>query len=476
VDSEIELAVQVSTFTAEGTGFRNGVHPPESKDRTAGVPIRRMPFPEEVVLPLRQHAGKPARLLVRRGDRVERGDKIAEADGFVSVPIHASAAGVVRRIERLPHPDGSLSEAVVIAVDRYSGQIPRPRLVPHWEGLTADEVRAAVQDAGVVGLGGAAFPTHVKLAPPKDLPIHVLIVNGVECEPYLTTDHRIMVEYPERVHFGIRVMMQCLGVSKAIIGVEKNKPDAVEILRRTIPEDLDITVRALTVKYPQGAEKMLIEAILGREVPSGKLPMHVGAVVQNVGSIATIAEVFETGEPLMERVVTVSGPGVVRPGNFIVPVGTRIRDLLEHCGGLTADAAEVISGGPMMGISQPDLDTPVVKGTTGVIVLTRDQLKPRKTLPCIKCGHCLDSCPVFLNPSHLGLLAQAGRYEEMADYHLQDCMLCGACSYVCPSNIPLAQMFSLGKSALRKLQSAPKPPDPEKKDEGAEAPSKEKVA
>ncbi len=466
----------MSSSTAEGRSFRNAAHPPEAKERTCAVPIRRMPFPDEVVLPLSQHAGKPARLLVRKGDRVERGDKIAEADGFVSAPVHASAAGVVTAIERRPHPNGSFSEAVVIAVDRYSGQIPRPRLVPRWEGLTPQEVRGAVQEAGVVGMGGAAFPTHVKLAPPEDTPIEVLIVNGVECEPYLTTDHRTMVEYPERVHFGIRVMMQCLGVDRAIIGVEKNKPDAVEMLRSTIPDDLDITVRSLTVKYPQGAEKMLIEALLGREVPSGKLPMHVGAVVQNVGSIATIAEVFETGYPLIERVVTVSGPGVLKPGNFIVPVGTKLRDLLKHCGGVTVDAAEVVSGGPMMGISQPDLDTPVVKGTTGVIVLTRDQVEPRKTMPCISCGHCLDACPIFLNPSRLGLLAQASRYEEMADdYHLQDCMLCGACSYVCPSNIPLSQMFALGKSALRKMAAAPKPPEPDKGG-GDEKSSKERVA
>ncbi len=461
--------------TVAGMSFRNGVHPPESKDRTASVPIRRMPFPTEVALPLQQHAGKPAKALVRKGDHVERGDKIAEADGFVSVPLHASVSGTVTGIERWPHPDGSLSEAILVAVDQYSGQIPRPRIVPRWEGLTPDEVRTAVRDAGVVGLGGAAFPTHVKLAPPKDAPIDLLIVNGVECEPYLTTDHRVMVEYPERVHFGIRVMMQCLGVHRAVIGVESNKPDAVEVLRRTVPDDLDITVQSLTVKYPQGAEKMLIKALIGREVPSGKLPMHVGTVVQNVGSIATIAEVFETGFPLIERVVTVSGPGVVRPSNLIVPVGTKLRDLLDYCGGLTEDAAEVVSGGPMMGISQPDMDTPVVKGTTGVLVLTRDQLRPRKTLPCISCGHCLDACPIFLNPSRLGLLAQAGRYEEMSEYHLRDCMLCGACSYVCPSNIPLSQMFALGKSALYKVQTAPKPADPNtgSKDE---PPSKERVA
>ncbi|MDH3270839.1 MAG: electron transport complex subunit RsxC [Gemmatimonadota bacterium] len=439
---------------AFGVTFRHGVHPPDSKELTEAVQVRRMPFPDRIALPLRQHAGKPARCLVRKGDRVERGDKIAEADGFVSVPIHASAAGTVAAIDWWPHPDGSLAETVVIDVEPFSPQIPRPRSVPHWEGLSPDEVRAAVQEAGVVGLGGAAFPTHVKLSPPPDLPIEWLLVNGAECEPYLTTDHRTMVEHPERVHFGIRIMMQCLGVERAVIGVEKNKPDAIAELERSLPEDLDVTVMPLTVKYPQGAEKMLIEVVTGREVPSGKLPMHVGAVVQNVGSIATIAEVFETGLPLIERIVTVTGPGLRKPANLIVPVGTMLVDVLEFCGGVTDDAAEIVFGGPMMGTSQPDMRTPIIKGTTGVVVLTAAHVKPKRTYPCIKCGHCLDACPVFLNPSELGILAQAGRYEEMERLHLLDCMLCGCCSYVCPSNIPLSQMFALSKKALRKRAAA----------------------
>jgi Na+-translocating ferredoxin:NAD+ oxidoreductase subunit C len=436
-----------------GPGFRHGVHPPDHKELTASVPIRRMPFPDEVVLPLRQHAGKPARLLVQRGDRVERGDKIAEADGFVSVPIHASAAGTVAGVDWWPHPDGSMAEAVRIRVERYSPQLPRPRMVPHWEGLTPREVVAAVQQGGVVGLGGAGFPAHVKLQPPADVKIEMLLVNGAECEPYLTTDHRTMVELPERVHFGIRVMMHALGVRRAVIGVENNKPDAIEALRRTVPADLDVTVLGLTVKYPQGAEKMLIHSVLGREVPSGKLPMHVGVVVQNAGSIACIAEIFETGLPLIERVVTVSGPGVRRPSNLIVPVGAKLRDVLEFCGGLTDDATEVLVGGPMMGAVQSDLDAPVVKSTSGIVVLTGAETARLPTYPCIRCGHCLDACPVFLNPSQLGILAQAGRYEEMEEHHLADCMLCGSCSYVCPSNIPLSQMFALGKGALRRQKA-----------------------
>ncbi len=433
--------------------FRHGVHPPETKHLTEKLPVRRMPFPEEIVLPLRQHAGKPATLLVKVGDRVERGDKIAEADGFVSVPIHASAAGTVKDIRLCPHPDGSMAESVVIAVDRFSPQIPRPRIVPNWAGLGPKQVVEEVQKGGVVGLGGAAFPTHVKLLPPDDFPVHTLIINGAECEPYLTTDHRTMVEYPERVQFGIRIMMKALGVERAVIGIEKNKPDAIARLTETLPEDLDVSVLPLTVKYPQGAEKMLIKVVTGREVPSGKLPMHVGVVVQNVGSIACIGEIFETGYPLIERVVTVTGPGVRRPSNLLVPVGTRLRDVLEFCDGLTEDAVQIVFGGPMMGAAQPDLDTPLIKGTTGVVVLTNKESRSVERYPCIHCGRCLESCPVFLNPSLLGTLAETGRYEEMEASNLMDCMLCGCCSYVCPSHIPLSQMFALGKNMLRKRQA-----------------------
>jgi Na+-translocating ferredoxin:NAD+ oxidoreductase subunit C len=434
-------------------GFLHGVHPPERKDLTAKLPIRRIPFPDEVVLPLRQHAGKPARALVSRGDHVERGDKIAAADGYMSVPMHASAAGTVVDIDWCPHPDGSMVEAIRIAVDRFSVQVPRPRMVPHWDTLQGAEVAQAVQEAGVVGLGGAAFPAHVKMAPPKGTRVDLLILNGAECEPYLTTDHRIMVEQPERVHFGARIMMQALGVTRAVIGVENNKPDAVERLRATIPSDIDITVHALTVKYPQGAEKMLIHALTGKEVPSGKLPVQVGAVVQNVGTVASIAEVFETGLPLVERVVTVSGRGINRPANLLVPVGTRLRHVIDYCGGLNASAAEIVFGGPMMGMVQADLDTPITKGTTGVVVLTHEETAARKTYPCIRCGRCLDACPVFLMPQQLGSLAQLGRYSEMEEWNLNDCMLCGSCSYVCPSHIPLSQMFALSKAALRRQKA-----------------------
>src|ERR1035437_7802932 len=435
---------------AMSLGFRHGVHPPEEKELTNQLPIRRMPYADELVFPLRQHAGKPALLCVKIGDHVERGDTLGNADGFMSVPIHASAAGTVVDVDWWPHPDRSMAMAVRLKVDRYAPQVPRPRLVPRWEGLRLDEVVRAVQRAGVVGLGGAAFPTHVKLAPPKDHVVHTLIINGAECEPYLTSDHRTMVEYAPRVLFGIRVMMRSLGVTKCVVGIERYKPDAIEAMRAAVPADLAVEILPLTVKYPQGAEKMLIKAVTGLEVPSRKLPVTVGVVVQNVGSVAAIAEVFETGLPLIERIVTVSGHGLRRPANLIVPVGTKLRDLLAFCDGVTADAAEVIIGGPMMGQAQANLDAPVIKGTTGVVVLAKNETREQRSWPCIHCGHCLDACPVFLNPSMLGDLARVGRYDEMSANHLADCMLCGSCAYVCPSNIPLAQLFQASKTALRR--------------------------
>ena len=432
--------------------FRHGVHPPDLKDLSSGAAIRRMPFPQLIALPLSQHAGAPARALVDRGDRVERGDKVGEAQGFISAPVHASAAGTVRDVRLWPHPSGGMVETVLIEVDPRSPQLPRQRIVPEWEGLSPEQAAAAVRDAGVVGLGGAAFPTHVKLSPPEEAEIDVIVANGAECEPYLTADHRLMLERPERVHFGLRVMMHALEVERAIIGVEENKPDAIDALRRTIPEDLDITVESLTAKYPQGAEKMMIKTLLDREVPSGGLPLEVGVVVQNVGSINMIGEVFETGMPLVERVVTVTGPGIRRPSNLVVPVGTRIADALEFCGGLTADAERVIFGGPMMGNAQADLGTPILKGTTGIVILTSSGTPPVDQHPCIRCGRCLEACPVFLDPADLGALARAGRYEEMGELDLADCMLCGSCTYVCPSNIPLSQMFGMAKSMARRLE------------------------
>jgi electron transport complex protein RnfC len=435
--------------------FKHGVHPPENKDLTSGIASRRFPFPSEVILPLSQHTGTPAKALVRPGDHVERGDVIAEAAGFISSTVHATAAGTVKSIELWPHPNGSMATSIRIAVDPSSSQMRRNRIVPRWQDVKAEDLSREIAKAGIVGLGGAAFPSHVKLCPPKDQPVELLLINGCECEPYLTSDHRVMLEQPDKVYEGIRIALKALGITRCVIGIENNKPDAIEMMRKTKPDDLDVTVQPLTVKYPQGAEKMLIKAVMGREVPSGALPSAIGAMVQNVATAANVAAVFETGHPLIERIITVSGRGIRNPGNWKIPFGTKLRDVIEHCGGLRDDAAEIVFGGPMMGLGQGNLDVPILKATGGILVLSKDECKQQDILPCIRCGKCLDACPVFLNPQWMGALAKVERYAELAaDAHLNDCMLCGCCSFVCPSNIPLSQLFAMSKTQLRRLPSS----------------------
>jgi len=434
--------------------FRNGVHPPEHKDLTSGIASRRFPFTDEVVLPLTQHIGAPAKALVEPGDRVERGDVVAEAGGYVSCPIHATASGTVKSIELWPHPGGGMLPSIRITVDPYSTQMQRPRVVPHWEDVKEEDLSGVIYQAGIVGLGGAAFPSHVKLNPPEDQPVDVLLVNGCECEPYLTSDHRTMLERPEQVHLGTRIMLKALGIERAVIGIEANKPDAIEMMRKTAPDDLDVTVQPLKVKYPQGAEKMLIKAVTGREVPSGAFPSSIGALVQNVATTSNVAIVFETGQPLIERIITVTGRGIRQPGNWMIPFGTKLRDVIEACGGLTDDATEILFGGPMMGLSQANLDVPILKATGGILILAEDECKRQEILPCIRCGKCIEACPMFLNPQLMGDMAKVERYEEMSsEANLNDCMLCGCCSYVCPSNIPLSQLFAMSKIQLSRLSS-----------------------
>ena len=434
--------------------FKHGVHPPEHKDITAGIPSRRFPFPREIILPLSQHIGRPAKALVGPGDRVERGDVIAKAEGFMSSAVHATAAGTVKSIELWPHPNGGMAPSIRIEVDMNSTQMQRPRQVPKVEDVADEDLSKEIGKAGIVGLGGAAFPSHVKFTPPKDQPIELLILNGCECEPYLTSDHRTMLEEPDLIYRGLRIGLRALGISRAVIGIESNKPDAIEMMKKTKPADMDVDVVPLQVKYPQGAEKMLIKAVMDREVPSGKLPSAIGALVQNVATCANVARVFETGQPLIERIITITGRGIKKPGNWVIPFGTKLRDVIEHCGGLTEDAAEIVFGGPMMGQGQANLDVPILKATGGILVLSKDECKRQDIMPCIKCGKCLDACPVFLNPQKMGQLARAERYEEMvSDANLNDCMLCGCCSFVCPSNIPLSQLFVMSRTQLRRLSA-----------------------
>ncbi len=441
---------------SEPRSFRHGIHPGDHKDLTRERHIERVPFPEQVVLPLSQHLGAPSKPVVEVGDRVFRGQKIAEAGGFVSVPLHASVTGTVVAIEPRPHPTGRLVDAIVIETDPASPQTLYGEEPIEWESMERDALIAAVQDGGFVGLGGAAFPTHVKFSVPEGKHARFFLVNGAECEPYLTSDHRIMIEWADAIVLGVRIVLRILGSEKAFIGVEDNKFDAIATLRERIPADLPCEVVPLRTKYPQGAEKMLVSAVLHREVPSGRLPIDAQVVVSNVGTVAGIGERFAFGKPLIERVVTVTGDAVRRPSTVIVPVGTPLPHVLEWCGGLTDDTRQVIFGGPMMGTPQQRLDVPILKGTSGVLCLSERNVQYRREYPCIRCGACVEACPVYLNPSFMGMLARSGRYEDMLELHLMDCMECGSCSFVCPSNIPLVQRFRVAKGILRERQAREK--------------------
>jgi Na+-translocating ferredoxin:NAD+ oxidoreductase subunit C len=440
--------------------FSHGIHPPEHKERTEHLATRRLPFPPELIVPLSQHTGAPARPVVRAGQEVVRGEPVAEPGGFVSVPMHAPVTGTVTKIDLARDARGGMSPAIFIEPMPSSSQEVLYGAPVDIDSLSPKELVAAVQATGVVGLGGAAFPTHVKLAVPEDRPVDTVIVNGCECEPYLTTDHRVMVEQSPAIFKGLEIVMKAMGASEGIVGVEDNKPDAIESLLAHCPKDKPMRVQVCQTKYPQGAEKMLVTAVLGREVPSGGLPLDCGVGVFNVATLAQIGELLPMRRGLIERIVTVTGPGVAKPGNFMIPLGTPLRYVLDFCGFKGEEAAEIVLGGPMMGPAIGDIGIPVTKGITGVLALTRADLRSwgdGKSLPCIRCGSCVDGCPMHLNPSKLGLLARKGEYDTMAErYHLMDCFECGCCSYQCPSGIPLVQYFRMAKGVVRQRQAAAK--------------------
>jgi electron transport complex protein RnfC len=352
----------------------------------------------------------------------------------------------------MPSARGPKTESIIIHVYEGSSQevlYSAPRDV---DSMTPEAIIQAVQDSGMVGLGGAAFPTHVKMKPPPEHKIDTLVVNGCECEPYLTCDHRLMLEQTDNLLSGIRIVMRALGVDRAMIGIEDNKMDAVDAIARQLAANSPISVHAVQTKYPQGAEKMLIESLLGRRVPSGSFPSAVGVSVFNVSTLAQIGALLPMGEGVIERVVTVTGPGVEHPGNYLVPVGTPVRFLLEFAGSTPRQAHELILGGPMMGMSVASLDVPVTKAVSGLVLLEASDadLREVKVQPCIRCAYCVEACPMHLNPSTLGLLAAKAEYETMAkQFHLNDCFECGCCSYVCPSNIPLVQYFRIAKAINR---------------------------
>ena len=446
----------LSRFRAEKTFSHGGIHPADHKERTAGLPIRRLPFAPRLIVPLSQHKGAAARPIVHVGQEVVRGEPIAEADGFVSVPMHAPATGRVAAIGLWATAEGPRAPAIVIDVYQAASQevlFDHPVDVAR---LSRREIVQAVRDAGLVGLGGAAFPSHVKMAANPERPIHTLLVNGCECEPYLTCDHRVMLEQTEALLRGIRLVLRATGAVRAVVGIEDNKLDACQVIRDHLAPDDAIEVRAVRARYPQGAERMLIETLLDTQIPRGGLPAELGVVVYNVGTLAQIGDLLPRGRGLVERVITVSGPGVARPGNYLVPLGTPVSFLLQQAGALD-EANEVILGGPMMGMTVASLDVPITKGVSGVVVYTRQDTDqaPRAVYPCIKCSHCVEACPMHLNPSILGQLARKRAYQAMAtDYHLDQCFECGCCAYVCPSNIPLTQYFRIAKAINREQAAA----------------------
>ena len=449
------MAGSMKIFRSEA--FPHGIHLPELKDDTSALPVRQFPFAPTLVVPLQQHIGKPAVPVVNEGSEVTRGQCIAQSDGFHSVDLHAPTSGVVRRISPAPSITGKMVRSFFIEPFPASTQERLEGTPCDVDTATPEDIISAVQQAGVVGLGGAGFPTHAKMRIPEGKYVDTIIINGTECEPYLSADHRVMLECPKDVVLGIRYLLRATGANDAIVAVESNKSDAVDALRAVIPSDAPIRVEKLPVKYPQGAEHILMKTLLGREKPTGGLPIDVHTMCFNVTSTSEIGRLLPHGAGLQERVITIGGPAVVKKGNYRIAIGTPLRFVLEVLGA-QEDISSVFLGGPMMGQAVSSLDIPITKNTVGVIALTQREtgrLTTRNEYPCIRCASCLEACPLFLNPSQLGLLAQQKEYDRMAaEFHLNTCFECGCCTYVCPSHIPLVQRFRVAKAALRKARAS----------------------
>ncbi|MCG2796167.1 MAG: electron transport complex subunit RsxC [Actinomycetia bacterium] len=413
--------------------FRGGIHPPYQKEATANRATARISLPAEVVIPMRQHVGAPNSPTVRVWDRVEAGQKIGDSEAFISAPVHASVSGTVKAIEDRPDFTGDLVRSVVIT--------PDPSQPSKWtdkrdtSNLSPDQIRDIAKEAGLVGLGGAAFPTYVKLSPPEGKTIDTVIINGCECEPFLTCDHRLMLERTDDMIAGLKLMMKAVGAQRGYIGVEVNKMDAADALTAKLTGEAGIDVSILEVKYPEGAEKMLIDAITGRRVPPGKLPSEVGVLVQNAGTAVALLEAASTGKPVIDRVITVTGPGIKDPKNIMVKVGTPIEHVIEQCGGFAGTPGKVVVGGPMTGWAQKDLTAAVVKGTSGVVVFDSASVDVPEEQTCVGCDKCLDACPMFLMPNFIVKYAKVGKWEMADKYGAKDCFECGCCSYVCPAEI-----------------------------------------
>ncbi|MBN2057843.1 MAG: electron transport complex subunit RsxC [Candidatus Saganbacteria bacterium] len=434
--------------------FAQGIHLKYNKTATQGKAIRELPAPKKVIIPLHQHTGATCEPLVKVGDQVVQGQKIADSSKFISAPVHASISGKVTKIDKMPHPCGT--EILAVVIEAGEEEEPKARTVDSrkTDALRPEEIRQAVREAGIVGLGGAAFPTHVKLAPPEGKKIYTILVNGCECEPYITADHRVMVEKADEIVQGALLAARAAGAEKVVVGIEDNKPDAIERLKSVARKHSEaiVDVVVLETKYPQGGEKMLIKAALDREVPARGLPLDIGVVVVNVGTAVAIFEALTRGQPLVSRVLTVTGPGIKEPKNLLVRIGTSFKEVIDQCGGLCEDASKIIMGGPMMGVAQTSVDIPVVKATSCILVLRQRDIKEEKIYPCVKCGRCVSNCPMYLVPSRLAAFADNGKYGEFEEWGGQDCIECGCCAYVCPAKIPIVQWVRLAKYKLRQMK------------------------
>ncbi len=433
---------------------KGGIHPPENK-LTADTPIKKMPVPRVVYVPISQHIGIPAEIVVEVKQKVEIGQVIARSGGYVSSNIHAPVAGTVTKLDMIVDTTGYKKQCIVIRTDdknESNYQEPEFPLIPEI-AMAPEEILQRIADFGIVGLGGATFPAHVKLHVKADKHLDCLIVNGVECEPYLTADHRLMLEKTDEILVGIRILMRALHIERAIIGIENNKRDAIERFRERNPKGSGIQIAALQVKYPQGGEKQLIRALLGREVPMNGLPLDVGVVVHNVGTVFAIYQAVQHNRPLMERVVTVTGKKLEKPSNFWVKIGTPITDLLAEAGGVPEGTRKIVSGGPMMGKALKSTDVPVTKGTSGILVIPDDEASRGEPRSCIRCGECVDVCPMGLEPHLLMNLTEKSLFEKAAREDILTCIECGSCSYVCPSHRPLLDYIRFGKSITKQLQT-----------------------
>ncbi len=429
-----------------------GVHPPENK-LSAGEPVRTLEIPVRVTVPMGQNLGTPAKPVVKRGDKVKTGQLLAEAGGFISSRVHSPVSGTVFKIDNIMDMSGYRRQAIIINVegDEWMDDIDRSEKLVTDIPFSAQEIVAKIKDAGIVGMGGATFPTHVKLMPPPGKKADYLIINGVECEPYLTSDHRLMLEKGPEIVVGTKILMKALQVNRAVIGIENNKPDAIQKMSELVAGEEGITVQPLKVKYPQGGEKQLIKAVTGREVPSGKLPIEVGCVVQNVGTAFAVYEAVTKNKPLIERVVTVTGKALEKPSNLKVRIGTPVSQLIEAAGGLPEDTGKIIGGGPMMGKALATPEVPVVKGTSGILLMREEESHRAPESPCIRCSKCTQVCPMGLEPFLLSRLARIGRFEEAEKEKVMDCIECGSCQYTCPAHIPLLDYLRLGKNKVGAL-------------------------